>query len=161
MRRRSQHGSEKRQECDRGGPGARLSVRTASASWLARRVASLDKGKAAELRRQVAEIAEASGLDLKVRRSRRIPVSSNPRRAARHADPQTKRGPCQRDTTLVIVDETGLFPLRARDLLAGLRSSVSARAGKIRHISIRGDSELFRGDSSESCGRVARLRGCG
>ena len=32
-------------------------------------VASLDKGKAAELRRQVAEIAEASGLDVKVRRS--------------------------------------------------------------------------------------------
>ena len=33
---------------------------------------------------------------------------------------------------------------RARDLLAGLRSSVSARNGKIRHISIRGDSALFR-----------------
>ena len=43
----------------------------------------------------------------------------------------------------MIVDETGLFPLRARDLLAGLRSSVSARNGKVRHISIRGDSELF------------------
>ena len=43
----------------------------------------------------------------------------------------------------MIVDETGLFPLRSRDLLAGLRSSVSARGGKIRHISIRGDSELF------------------
>ena len=43
-----------------------------------------------------------------------------------------------------LIDETGWFPLRARDLLAGLRSSVSARAGKIRHISIRGDSELFR-----------------
>ena len=43
----------------------------------------------------------------------------------------------------VWVDETGLFPLRARDLLAGLRSSVSARAGKIRHISVRGDSQLF------------------
>ena len=44
----------------------------------------------------------------------------------------------------MIVDETGMFPLRARDLLAGLRSSVSARNGKIRHISIRGDSILFR-----------------
>ena len=32
-------------------------------------VASLDKNKASELRRQVAEIAEASGLDVKVRRS--------------------------------------------------------------------------------------------
>ena len=45
---------------------------------------------------------------------------------------------------LCLVDETGLFPLRARELLAGLRSSVSARNGKIRHISIRGDSILFR-----------------
>ena len=45
---------------------------------------------------------------------------------------------------LVIIDETGLFPLRARELLAGLRSSVSARNGAIRHISIRGDSILFR-----------------
>ena len=44
----------------------------------------------------------------------------------------------------MIVDETGLFPLRARELLAGLRSSVSARNGQIRHISIRGDSILFR-----------------
>ena len=37
-----------------------------------------------------------------------------------------------------------MLPERARDLLAGLRSSVSARNGKIRHISIRGDSPLFR-----------------
>ena len=43
----------------------------------------------------------------------------------------------------MIVDETGLFKLSARDLLAGLRSSVSARGGQIRHISIRGDSPLF------------------
>ena len=45
---------------------------------------------------------------------------------------------------LVVVDEVGLFPVRSRELLAGLRSSVSARNGKIRHISIRGDSILFR-----------------
>ena len=45
---------------------------------------------------------------------------------------------------LVVVDETGLLPERARDLLAGLRSSVSTRNGTIRHISIRGDSPLFR-----------------
>ena len=54
----------------------------------------------------------------------------------------------RRDTTLVIVDETGLFPLRARDLLAGLRSSVSARAGKVRHISDPWrQSNLFARDS--------------
>ena len=45
---------------------------------------------------------------------------------------------------LVVVDETGLLPERARDLLAGWRSSISARNGTIRHISIRGDSPLFR-----------------
>ena len=44
---------------------------------------------------------------------------------------------------LVIVDETGLFPERARELLAGLRSSVSAKGGRVLHISVRGDSPLF------------------
>lgn len=44
---------------------------------------------------------------------------------------------------LVVVDETGLFPERARELLAGLRSSVSAKNGRILHISVRGDSSLF------------------
>ena len=106
-------------------------------------IASLDKGKAAELRRQVAEIAEASHLDVRIRRSPYPGViesstgSLDTLSADRHAAQSS-------GYDLVIVDETGLFPLRARDLLAGLRSSVSARAGKVRHISIRGDSELFR-----------------
>ena len=106
-------------------------------------VASLDKGKAGELRRQVAEIAQASGLDVKVRRSPypgAIESSTgsldtlSADRTAGHAS----------GYDLVIVDETGLFPLRSRELLAGLRSSVSARGGRVRHISIRGDSPLFR-----------------
>ena len=106
-------------------------------------IASITKEKASELRRQVAEIAEASGLDVKIRRSPYPGViesstgSLDTLSADRHAAQSS-------GYDLVIVDETGLFPLRARDLLAGLRSSVSARAGKIRHISIRGDSELFR-----------------
>ena len=106
-------------------------------------IASITKEKAGELRRQVREIAEASNLDIRIRRSPypgTIESSTgsldtlSADRTAGHAS----------GYDLVIVDETGLFPLRARDLLAGLRSSVSARAGKIRHISIRGDSELFR-----------------
>ena len=44
----------------------------------------------------------------------------------------------------MLCDETGLFTERARDLLAGLRSSVSAKAGRVLHISVRGDSPLFR-----------------
>ena len=106
-------------------------------------IASISKEKAGELRRQVAEIAAASGLDVKVRRSPypgTIESSTgsldtlSADRTAGHAS----------GYDLVVVDETGLLPERARDLLAGLRSSVSARNGKIRHISIRGDSPLFR-----------------
>ena len=44
---------------------------------------------------------------------------------------------------LVLIDETGLMPERGRELLAGLRSSVSAKGGRIVHISVRGDSPLF------------------
>ena len=44
---------------------------------------------------------------------------------------------------LVLVDETGLMPERSRELLAGLRSSVSAKGGRIVHISVRGDSPLY------------------
>ena len=106
-------------------------------------IASLSKEKAGELRKQVAQIAEASGLAVKIRRSPYPGMIESATgsldtlsadRAAGHAS----------GYDLCLVDETGLFPLRARELLAGLRSSVSARNGKIRHISIRGDSILFR-----------------
>ena len=106
-------------------------------------IASLDKNKAGELRRQVAEIAEASGLDVKVRRSPYPGVIESATGSLDTLSADRTAGHAS-GYDLVIVDETGLFPLRARDLLAGLRSSVSARAGKIRHISIRGDSVLFR-----------------
>ena len=123
-------------------------------------IASLSKEKAGELRRQVSEIAESSGLDVKIRRSPypgTIESSTgsldtlSADRSAGHAS----------GYDLCLIDETGLFPLRARDLLAGLRSSVSARNGKIRHISIRGDSELFAEILSNPAVRVAHLRGAG
>ena len=106
-------------------------------------IASLDKGKAAELRRQVAEIAEASNLDIRIRRSPYPGVIESSTGSLDTLSADRTAGHAS-GYDLVIVDETGLFPLRSRDLLAGLRSSVSARAGKVRHISIRGDSELFR-----------------
>ena len=106
-------------------------------------VASLDKGKAGELRRQVAEIAKASGLDVKVRRSPYPGVIESSTGSLDTLSADRTAGHAS-GYDLVIVDETGLFPLRARDLLAGLRSSVSARNGQIRHISIRGNSPLFR-----------------
>ena len=105
-------------------------------------IASLDKGKAAELRRQVAEIAEASGLDVKVRRSPYPGVIESATGTLDTLSADKNAGHAS-GYDLVVIDETGLFPLRARELLAGLRSSVSARGGQIRHISIRGDSPLF------------------
>ena len=105
-------------------------------------VASVTKEKAAELRSQVAAIAEASGLEITVRRAPypgkiesstgTLEVLSSDRTAG-HAS----------SYDLVIVDETGLMPERSRELLAGLRSSVSAKGGRILHISVRGDSPLF------------------
>ena len=94
-------------------------------------IASLDKNKAGELRRQVAEIAEASGLAVKIRKSPYPGVIESETgtldtlSADRHAGHAS-------GYDLVICDETGLFPLRARDLLTGLRSSVSARGGVAR-----------------------------
>ena len=106
-------------------------------------IASISKEKAGELRRQVREIAEASNLDIRIRRSPYPGVIESSTGSLDTLSADRTAGHAS-GYDLVIVDETGLFPLRARDLLAGLRSSVSARAGKVRHISIRGDSELFR-----------------
>ena len=106
-------------------------------------VASTSKEKAAELRAQIETIAVASGLDgLRFKRapypgsvessSGTLEILSSDRTAG-HAS----------GFDLVIVDETGLMPERARDLLAGLRSSVSAKGGRTMHISVRGDSPLY------------------
>ena len=106
-------------------------------------IASLDKGKAGELRRQVKEIAEASNLDVKIRRSPYPGVIESETGSLDTLSADRLSGHSS-GYDLCLIDETGLFPLRARELLAGLRSSVSARNGQTRHISIRGDSPLFR-----------------
>lgn len=111
-------------------------------------VCSLSKEKAAELRAQVVAIAKASGLHTDhggIVDARKSPFPGS-----------IYTPDCQFDTLsadrkaghasgydLVIIDETGLFPERARELLAGLRSSVSAKGGRIMHVSIRGDSPLY------------------
>ena len=107
-------------------------------------VASLTKEKADELRSQVEAIAKASELPgLRFRRSPypgkvisetgSLEVLSSDRSAGHSSS-----------FDLVIVDETGLMPERSRELLAGLRSSVSAKGGRTLHISVRGDSPLYR-----------------
>ena len=106
-------------------------------------IASINKQKAAELRRQVADIAGASNLDIRIRRSPYPGVIESETGSLDTLSADRTAGHAS-GYDLVIVDETGLLPERARDLLAGLRSSVSARNGRIRHVSIRGDSPLFR-----------------
>ena len=118
-------------------------------------VASVSKEKAAELRNQVAAIAETSGLDVRVRRAPypgRIESATgtlevlSADRTAGHAS----------GFDLVVVDETGLLPERARELLAGLRSSVSAKGGRVIHISVRGDSPLF-GEILDNAATIKRI----
>jgi len=126
-------------------------------------VCSVSKDKANELRKQVAAIAEASQLEgITIRRSPypgliesdtgQFEVLSADRSAG-HAS----------GFDLVLIDETGLLHERDRELLAGLRSSVSAKNGRIVHISIRGDSPLFREvlDNPETVKKVyAADEGC-
>ena len=120
-------------------------------------VASVNKEKAAELRNQVASIVQASGLDndVTIRRAPypgRIESSTgtlevlSADRSAGHAS----------SFDLVVVDETGLMPERSRELLAGLRSSISAKGGRIIHISVRGDSPLF-GEVLDNSATVAHV----
>ena len=107
-------------------------------------IASVSKEKAAELRNQVAAIAEASGLDRHVT-VRRSPypgaILSTTGSLETLASDRTAGHSSSYD--LVLIDETGLMPERSRELLAGLRSSVSAKGGRVLHISVRGDSPLF------------------
>ncbi|MDE0705278.1 MAG: terminase large subunit, partial [Rhodospirillaceae bacterium] len=107
-------------------------------------IASVSKEKAAELRGQVAAIAEASGLpDVRIRRSPYPGVIETDTGSLLTLSADRTAGHAH-GFDLVIVDETGLMPERARELLAGLRSSVSAKGGRVLHISVRGDSPLFR-----------------
>lgn len=107
-------------------------------------IASVSKEKAAELRNQVAAIAEASGLadDVTIRRSP-YPGAIQSRTGVLETLSADRTAGHASGFDLVIVDEIGLMPERARELLAGLRSSVSAKGGRIVHISVRGDSPLF------------------
>ena len=115
-------------------------------------IASVTKEKAGELRKQVAAIAEASHLDVRIRRSPYPGVIESSTGSLDTLSADRLSGHAS-GYDLVIVDETGLFPLRARDLLAGLRSSVSARPGK---------SAISRSGAIRNCsGRFLRiLRSC-
>ena len=106
-------------------------------------VCSLSKEKANELRMQAEQIAIASGLTglqfIRSPQPGRVESSSG-RLDILSAD---RNAGAASGFDLVLVDETGLFPARSRALLGGLRSSISARDGRVIHISVRGDSELL------------------
>ena len=107
-------------------------------------IASISKEKASELRGQVAAIAEASGLtEVNIRRSP-YPGAIESTTGVLETLSSDRTAGHSSSYDLVLIDETGLMPERARELLAGLRSSVSAKGGRVIHISVRGDSPLFR-----------------
>ena len=99
-------------------------------------VVSIDRAKAGELADQIENIANASEIQLTVRRSPRS-VSSpagkvdilSAEKGAGHAS----------GFDLAIVDELGLLQERDRQLVAGMRSSVSARGGRFMALTIHGD----------------------
>ena len=107
-------------------------------------IASVSKEKASELRGQVAAIVAASGLDRDVT-IRRAPYPGRIESSTGTLEVLSSDRTVGHSSSfdLVIVDETGLMPERPRELLAGLRSSISAKSGRIVHISVRGDSPLF------------------
>ena len=106
-------------------------------------VASVSKEKAAELRSQIEAIALAS--DLEGLRFRRAPYPGRVESSTGSLEILSSDRTAGHSSSfdLVVVDETGLMPERSRDLLAGLRSSVSAKAGRTIHISVRGDSPMY------------------
>ena len=103
-------------------------------------VVSVSKTKAAELKKLAQDTAEASGL-----RGLTFPRSPSPGRIV------SRWGTCEilsasdyeghaSGFNLVLVDEPGLLPERYRALLAGLKSSLMARNGRMIHLSIMADS---------------------
>ena len=120
-------------------------------------VCSLTGNLAKELRRQVEEIARASGLyDADAAAASRPPTGE---RIASYQTPQPGRivGP-DGDVTclaadkatghavgadLAIVDEAGLLQEKHRDLWNAMQSCMSGRAGRLLAISIRGDGPMF------------------
>lgn len=107
-------------------------------------VASLSKEKAGELKTQMQDIARASGLEGEIRFWRspapgRVTSSTgavdilSADRSAGHASGFDD----------AVCDEIGLFPANARGLVAGMRSSISARNGRFIALSVWGDSPFI------------------
>ena len=101
-------------------------------------VVSVSREKAAELWLQARDIADASGLEKEVRFQKvpRLILSPTGRCEILSSDRSAGHASGFDDS---ILDELGLFPERARELVAGMRSAVSAREGRLWALSIHGD----------------------
>ena len=117
-------------------------------------VASISKEKAGELKTQCEAIAESSGLDgLRFLRSPAPGRIVSPWGTVDVLSADSNSGSAS-GFDLAIVDEIGLLTERDRDLVNGLRSSVSARNGRFLSLSVRGTSPFVpeilerRGDPS-------------
>ena len=105
-------------------------------------VVSVNREKAGELWQQAADIAAVSGLEgLTFRRAPRGIESATGRVDILSADRSAGHASGFDDA---ILDELGLLKERNRELVNGLRSSVSARRGRFIALSIVGDSPFTR-----------------
>ena len=104
-------------------------------------VCSVSREKASELKRQIEQIAEASGLeDLKVWKAPVI-ESSTGRLDILSADKNSGAAAGFDDA---LIDELGLLHERNRELVNGMRSAISARNGRFIALSIMGKAPFTR-----------------
>ncbi|MYI70838.1 MAG: hypothetical protein F4103_19600 [Boseongicola sp. SB0673_bin_14] len=107
-------------------------------------IVSLSLPKARELLTLASQIVRANELDLRIKKTPYPGVILNDRTGgALECLSADKHSGHAGGYDLVCCDETGLMDaVRHRELLAGLHSSLSARNGRLVHITIRGDCEL-------------------
>ena len=105
-------------------------------------VCSVNREKASELKRQIEQIAEASGLgdDVKVWRAP-VVESSTGRLDILSADKNSGAAAGFDDS---LIDELGLLHERNRELVNGMRAAISARDGRFIALSIMGKSPFTR-----------------
>ena len=104
---------------------------------------SITREKAAELLRQMREIAEASNLQgVEFRKSPAPGWVVTPDGSTAEFLSADKSSGHASGFDFVIVDELGLMGERDRELVAGMRSSTSARDGRFIAITIRGESPM-------------------
>lgn len=107
-------------------------------------IVSLSLPKARELLTLASQVIRANELDLRIKKTPYPGVILNERTGgALECLSADKHSGHAGGYDLVCCDETGLMDaLKHRELVAGLHSSLSARRGRLIHITIRGDCEL-------------------